>query len=195
MMADTWKQFERNPISHSAAHHLTAIAELHERSGYARVTDVARLLNITRGSASLTLKALKQRGLVDEDENRFLQLSPDGVRVARAVRGKNFLLHSFLHNLLGVSSHAADEDTCKIEHLISNETADRLASLLRFAFSDDRAAQAFMRAWNKFQKPCDHDPAGCPACNMECLVSICEATDTGSPADSPGPSESENTGQ
>lgn len=167
MASDTWKEFERNPISHSVAHHLTAIAELLESSGYARVSDVARRLNITRGSASLTLKALKQRGLVVEDENRFLRLSPDGERVAKAVRGKKFLVQSFLRNVLGVSSRAAEEDTCKVEHLFSNETADRLASFLGFVFSTDASAEAFVRAWNEFNKPCDDDPARRPAGDME----------------------------
>jgi DtxR family Mn-dependent transcriptional regulator len=177
MSEDTWKQFERNPISHSAAHHLIAIAELLESAGYARVSDVARTLNITRGSASLTLKSLKQRGLVGEDENRFLKLSAEGEKVAKAVRGKNFLLRSFLHTVLGVSSGAADEDTCKIEHLVSNETADRLASFLRFISSGDPAAAAFVRAWGRFKEPCDHDPEGCPACNLECLASLCNGSD------------------
>ncbi len=178
MEKDVWKQFERNPISHSAAHHLTSIAELLERSGYARVSDVARALSITRGSASLTLKTLRQRGLVVEDENRFLKLSADGERVARAVRGKKFLLHSFLHNVLGVSSQVAEEDTCKIEHLVSHETADRLARFLRFISSDDAKAQAFVDAWGLFKEPCDHNPSGCPACNIECLVNICEELST-----------------
>jgi DtxR family Mn-dependent transcriptional regulator len=167
MASDTWKEFERNPISHSVAHHLTAIAELLESSGYARVSDVARRLNITRGSASLTLKALKQRGLVVEDENRFLRLSPGGERVAKAVRGKKFLVQSFLRNVLGVSSRVAEEDTCKVEHLFSNETADRLASFLGFVFSTDASAEAFVQAWTELNKPCDDDPARCPAGGME----------------------------
>ena len=41
---DSWKEFEQNAVSHSAAHHLVAIAELLSEYGYARVSDVARLL-------------------------------------------------------------------------------------------------------------------------------------------------------
>ena len=174
MPTDTWKEFERNPISHSAAHHLIAIAELLESAGYARVSDVARTLNITRGSASLTLKALKQRGLVVEDENKFLRLSAEGQSVAGAVRGKKFLLESFLHNILGVAKPTADEDTCKIEHLVSNETAQRLARFVRFVSSNDPSAEAFVRAWQLYCEPCEHDSAGCPACNMDCLVELCD---------------------
>lgn len=178
MANDIWKEFERNPISHSVAHHLTAIADLLESPGYARVSDVARRLNITRGSASLTLKALKQRGLVVEDENRFLRLSPDGERVAEAVRGKKFLVQSFLHSVLGVSSRVAAEDTCKVEHLFSNETADRLARFLRFVFSNDASAEAFVRAWREFNEPCNDDPAGCPAGNAESLGGTCDNGET-----------------
>ena len=72
-VGDVWKQFEQNPISHSAAHHIVAIVELLERHGYARVSDVAKLLNITRGSASLTLKALKVRTLIKQDFDRALE--------------------------------------------------------------------------------------------------------------------------
>src|SRR5690606_7934311 len=77
-MEDVWKQFEENKITHSAAHHLLAVKELRETRGYARVTDVARYLNITTGSASTNLKNLKSKGLIREDDNRFLDLSDEG---------------------------------------------------------------------------------------------------------------------
>ena len=59
---DVWKQFEENGITHSAAHHLLAVMDLRKDRGYARVTDVAKYLNITTGSASTNLKNLKQKG-------------------------------------------------------------------------------------------------------------------------------------
>ena len=55
---ETWKEFDHNEISHSAAHHLMAVDDLIRKFGYARVSDVARMLNITRGSVSITLKSL-----------------------------------------------------------------------------------------------------------------------------------------
>lgn len=174
MPDETWKQFERNPISHSAAHHIIAIAELRESAGYARVSDVAKLLNITRGSASLTLKGLKKRGLVLEDENRFLRLSDTGNAVADAVRGRKFLLQSLLHDVLGVPADTAEEDTCKIEHLVSRETADRLARFLRFIGSDDERARQFLAAWGRYNDPGNHNPPSCPPHDADDLASLCE---------------------
>ena len=146
-MDDVWKLFEQNPISHSAAHHLVAIVELHERNGYARVSDVAKLLNITRGSASLTLKALKQRGLVEEDENRFLRLSEEGKRVASSVRGRAFLIRRFFMDVLDIPAEDAEIDACKIEHLLSLATAERLAQFLRYFSADSPTAAAFREGW------------------------------------------------
>ena len=49
------------------------------------MSDVARALDVTKGSASVQLKHLKEKGFVTEDENRFLQLTDQGDTVAREV--------------------------------------------------------------------------------------------------------------
>jgi DtxR family Mn-dependent transcriptional regulator len=127
---DIWKKFEENNITHSAAHHLTAILELREKRGYARVTDVAKHLNITTGSASTNLKALKSKGFIDEDDNRFLTLSAEGEAIAKAVLSRKGILERFLTDVLHVEHEQAEIDACKTEHLISNETAEKLASFM-----------------------------------------------------------------
>lgn len=132
MTNDVWKQFEENDITHSAAHHLTAILELKEKRGYARVTDVAKHLNITTGSASTNLKTLKSKGLIEEDENRFLSLTKEGELIAKAVIDRKAILMKFFTELLQVSEEQAEVDACKTEHLISNETARKLLK-----FTDD----------------------------------------------------------
>lgn len=127
---DVWKQFEENRITHSAAHHLLAILELRQTRGYARVSDVARYLNITTGSASTNLKGLKGKGFVSEDENRFLALSSEGESLAKAVIARKKLFKKFLIEVLKVSSDQAEIDACKTEHLISAETTRKLEKFL-----------------------------------------------------------------
>jgi DtxR family Mn-dependent transcriptional regulator len=128
---ETWKEFEANELTHSAAHHLLAIDELGaEYGGWARVSDIARQLAITRGSVSINLRALKKRGYVATDEHRMVKLSPKGLEIVQAIRTKKTLFKSFLTDVLGVSEHQAEIDSCKIEHLISHETSERLAQFV-----------------------------------------------------------------
>ena len=125
---EVWKEFSENEITHSAAHHLLAIQELTTKRGYARVTDVAKFLEITTGSASTNLKGLKQKGYVVEDDNRFLALSDEGTKIADAILIRRQVLEEFLITVLEVDPTIAEIDACKTEHLLSMETTLKMAA-------------------------------------------------------------------
>ena len=127
---EVWKAFNENEITHSAAHHLLAIQELIIKRGYARVTDVAKFLEITTGSASTNLKGLKQKGYVSEDDNRFLALSPEGAKIADAILSRRQILEAFFTNVLGVDPMIAEVDACKTEHLLSMQTTESMAAFI-----------------------------------------------------------------
>ena len=95
MPREVWKTYEENLLTHSAAHYLMTIHELLAMQGYARVTDIAKRLNITRGSCSISLKPLKKRGLVVEDQNKFLSLSEEGRRLAEVVEKNRRILEEY----------------------------------------------------------------------------------------------------
>lgn len=158
-----WKEFENNEITHSMAHYLMAIHELHKRQGYARVTDVARELEITAGSASVSIKALKQRGWVDEDHNRFLKLSAEGDRIAHEIQVNNRLLVQFLTEVLGLTESQANIDACKVEHLVSSPTRQKLLQFMHFIHEDHKAVRDFLKAWRHHQFSCP-GPEGCGVC-------------------------------
>lgn len=133
---DVWKEFHENEITHSAAHHLLAILELTKSRGYARVSDVAKHLDITTGSASTNLKSLKTRGYVQEDENKFLLLSEEGRLLTEGILARRKILKSFFTEVLGVPETVAEIDSCKTEHLFSNETTSRMESFAKKHLSD-----------------------------------------------------------
>lgn len=129
---ETWKEFEANELTHSAAHHLIAIHDLGvEYGGWARVSDIAKQLGITRGSVSINLRTLKKRGYILTDEHRMVKLSPKGLEIAEAVKVKKAAFKTFLVEVLGVPEPQAEVDSCKVEHLLSHETTDRLSHWLQ----------------------------------------------------------------
>ncbi len=180
---DVWKQFEENNLTHSAAHHLLAVMELKRDRGYARVTDVAKLLNITTGSASTNLKSLKQKGLIAEDDNRFLNLSTKGEGLARAVVARKEIFKKFLTDVLHVSENQADVDACKCEHLLSHETSEKLVSLMQLLAKKNSKGSLDVLPTNRTQRgeiSCcpiangkNKSVADCPVCEDRCLLEEC----------------------
>jgi DtxR family Mn-dependent transcriptional regulator len=170
MGKEVWKEYESNPLTHSAAHYLMTIRTLLQERGYARVTDIARELSITRGSCSISLKPLKRRGLVVEDDNKFLQLSPEGERLAQLVEKSDEVIEQFLRDILGVDGEQAEIDACKIEHLLSLDASLRLAGFMHFLSSDKPAVREFLRELGKQDFDCAGDVAKCHACDTVCLA-------------------------
>jgi Mn-dependent DtxR family transcriptional regulator len=169
MSTEVWKEYDENQLTHSAAHYLMTIRELLEAHGYARVTDIAKRLNITRGSCSISLKSLKRKGLVVEDENKFLSLSEEGERLARIVEKNDELLEVFFKDVLRVDPEQAEIDACKIEHLLSIETSIKLCAFLEFARSDRKVAKDFMKQLEKQTSSCSHSIENCPTCSEVCF--------------------------
>lgn len=169
MSNEVWKSFEENQITHSAAHYLMTINTLLAEHGYARVTDIAKHLNITRGSCSISLRPLKRRGLVVEDENKFLQLSAEGKRLAELVERNDELLVHFFRDVLGVDPDQAEIDACKIEHLLSIQTSVKLAGFLELVNTRKPVVEKFMVELRKHEKDCSHDAGQCEICQNVCF--------------------------
>jgi len=167
---ETWKEFEANALTHSGAHHLLAIYEVGlEYGGWARVSDIARELGITRGSVSINLRVLKKRGWIETDEHRMVRLSPKGLKAAQAVMAKKVVVKAFLSDVLGVPELQAEIDSCKVEHLISQPTGKRLVHFMRFLTSGDPTAERILEQFRKFPEQCPESKT-CEVCKGHCLV-------------------------
>lgn len=130
MTDEVWKQFHQNPLTHSAAHYLMAVHEIQDRKGYARLTDIAERLNISAASASQSLKTLLSKKFIQENEDKFFLLTDMGRNQIELVEKNKELSLRFFTEVLGVSFEQADTDSCKIEHLLSPETSEKLADFL-----------------------------------------------------------------
>ncbi len=166
---NTWKNFVANEVTHSVAHYLTTLRHLQGRRGYARVADIAKELDIAKGSVSVQMKHLKEKGFVLEDENRFLKLTPSGEAIARKILYNRKVLIRFLDMVLGVAPERAEIDACKIEHLLSKETCHQLLSLVQFLQSDDAIARKFRERFRKHKVTCP-SIENCNLCTVECLA-------------------------
>lgn len=108
-------------IQQSAEDYLETMLMLEEKYGYIRSIDIAKHLGVTKPSVSYAVKRLKESGYINMEANGPITLAPPGRKIATRIYERHKALKLFLE-LLGVDAEQAEEDACKIEHVISHDT-------------------------------------------------------------------------
>ncbi len=108
-------------ILESAENYLETILVLQKRNGHVRSIDIVNELEFTKPSVSVAMKNLRQSGLIEVDANGYISLLEEGKQIAEKIYERHTILTEWLLSL-GVSPNTADEDACKIEHVISTES-------------------------------------------------------------------------
>ena len=112
-------------IHESAEDYLEAMLMLRKERGYVRAVDVADKLGVTLPSVSYATKRLREDGYITYDPARMIVLLEPGLKIAEKMLARHKLLTELLIGL-GVSPETAEEDACKIEHDLSEETFDAI---------------------------------------------------------------------
>ena len=112
-------------IHKSAEDYLEMILMLNEKKGYARSTDIANALSVTKASVSVAMKKLRENGYILMNEENYITLTESGKEIAQHMYERHRALAVFLM-LLGVDEKTAREDACKMEHDISDETFEAI---------------------------------------------------------------------
>ncbi|MDR1248260.1 MAG: metal-dependent transcriptional regulator [Treponema sp.] len=101
--------------------------------GEVRVTDIASRLGVSKPSVLTALKTLEAQGLLEHERYRTVTLTQQGVIRASEIRDRHNFLTAFLRDTIGVSAETAEEDACKMEHILSEETLKKMKVLARSA--------------------------------------------------------------
>ncbi|MDR3766748.1 MAG: metal-dependent transcriptional regulator [Butyricicoccus sp.] len=112
-------------IQESAENYLEAILMIQKQKGSCRSIDVAQFLSFSKPSVSRAMSLLRENGYVIMDENGLLSLTDAGREIAERMLERHELLTEWLTRL-GVHPDTAQADACRIEHVISSETFDRI---------------------------------------------------------------------
>ncbi len=114
------------PIHESGEDYLETIYLLHKSTGHVRSIDVAIELGYSKPSVSRAIGILKKEGYITIAPDGAIILTELGLVKARSVYERHTLFSKFLEEILGVSKENAEKDACKIEHVISTETFEKL---------------------------------------------------------------------
>ena len=109
----------------SGEDYLEAILVLHKKMGRVRSVDVARHMEVSKPSVCHAVATLRDGGFLTMDGDFVLHLTDAGLEVAEQTYEK----HRFFTDRLieaGVDPETAERDACRMEHVISQESFERL---------------------------------------------------------------------
>lgn len=105
----------------SAENYLETILMLGQKRPVVRSVDIANELGFKKSSVSIAMKNLREKNHITVTEEGFIYLTESGKKIAEMVYERHEVLSECLVKL-GVSKEIADEDACRIEHILSDES-------------------------------------------------------------------------
>ena len=105
----------------SSEDYLETILILREQNGNVRSIDIVNKMNYSKPSISIAMKKLKSEGMVEMDLNGYITLTAKGEEVAKRIYSRHKLLEKCLV-AIGVDPDTAEEEACRIEHVIDDDT-------------------------------------------------------------------------
>ena len=120
-------------IHESGEMYLETIHILQEKNGSVRSVDISEHMGYSKPSVSRAVGLLKSGGYITVSKEGFITLTETGTQRAQKIYARHTLLTQVL-TMLGVSKETADEDACKIEHAISDETFQALQNYVNRKF-------------------------------------------------------------
>ena len=116
-------------IHKSGEDYLEAVLMLQKKQGMVRSVDVARHMEVSKPSVSHAVATLQDGGFLTIDDDYFLHLTDTGREVAEKIYER----HRFFTEQLiavGVDKETAVQDACRLEHVISDESFEKLKNAL-----------------------------------------------------------------
>ncbi|MBN2804559.1 MAG: metal-dependent transcriptional regulator [Deltaproteobacteria bacterium] len=122
-------------LSESQEKYLRTIYMLELSGEVAKVKDIARIREVKPGSVSPAMRNLAKLGLIHYVRREFIQLTPKGIETAHKVESKIGILNTFFSKTLKLSEKDALQQTCAVEHSLSEEAILGIAQIVKSLMS------------------------------------------------------------
>ena len=108
-------------MQESGEMYLESILVLTKKGAPVRSLDVANYLGVSKPSVSRAMGLLKTGNYISIDEKGHITLLDEGLKIAKKIYERHVVITEVLMEL-GVDMKTAEEDACRIEHVISDKT-------------------------------------------------------------------------
>jgi len=111
--------------------YLEALNAIIKKKGYAKVKDIALMLHVSPPSVTEMFQRLQKQGYINYEKYSGVTLTDKGIKVAEKTQKKHVIICSFLETL-GVPHDIANDDACRIEHIVHPKTLSYMEKFVSF---------------------------------------------------------------
>ncbi|MBR2614889.1 MAG: metal-dependent transcriptional regulator [Clostridia bacterium] len=117
-------------IKESGEMYLETILVLTKKLGFVRSVDIVNETGHSKSSVSKAVNILKSNGFISVAKDGGITFTKMGEDHAKEIYERHHVLKDFLIKL-GVTEETAEIDACRVEHVISKETVDKIKEKLK----------------------------------------------------------------
>ena len=117
-------------ITASLEDYLEAIYIFYINNKYIRITDIGEFLNVKKPSVVHALKHLSELGLIKKEKYGEITLTKKGLLKGKEIYTRHTTIKIFLTDLLEIDEKNANIEACKLEHIISEETFNKIKEFI-----------------------------------------------------------------
>lgn len=113
-------------MTKSLEDYLETIGNLAQGGAVPRVKDIATQLKVSKPSVHAALHLLEDEGMIQHEPYKDIIMTEKGIEAYKEIKYKHDTISYFLQNNLNVSKENAETDACHMEHILSDETLERI---------------------------------------------------------------------
>ena len=122
---------KRQSISSSVEDYLEIIYKYTKHNKQIKAVDISKKLDISRASVTEALQRLAQKGYIKYEKNIPIELTEVGLKIAESVALRHSVSYEFFQNILGLEKEEAEENACKVEHVISQKAFEKFIDFMK----------------------------------------------------------------
>ena len=151
--------------------YLEAIYLISRERQFAHANQIAEYLGVGKSSVSWALNQLSQKELINYKPYEAITLTPKGKAMGRLVARRHDEIKNFLTEVLAINENLAEENACRMEHVIDKEILQRMRQFMEFLVNCPRAGREWMKGFGFF---CEQGKRreNCSRCLNECLNEV-----------------------
>ena len=105
--------------------YLEAIYIVFLRKKDVRNVDITKEMQIAKSSVAAAIQRLVEKGYITYEDDKIVRFTESGLTIAKNIYRKHVFLAKVL-KYIGVDEETAEEEACKIEHIISDESFEKI---------------------------------------------------------------------